>query len=106
MSTAHTDYISAVYAANEREREAFAPIRADFIRAAARFLKAREMYWTQVEGASPEAARTQVRSERVQFTDTLLHEISSACAFGRDFDYLTGADYSPEVERALNRGAR
>jgi hypothetical protein len=86
------EYLTAVYAANDREREAWFAARNQFVDAAGRFLRSRHAYWSQVEDAGDSAARDQVRDELNLITDQLTYDISSAYAFGPKMNYLTGED--------------
>jgi hypothetical protein len=86
------EYLTAVYAANDREREAWFAARKEFVDAAGRFLRSRHAYWSQVEGAGDSAALDQVRDDLNRITESLTYDMSSAYAFGPKMDYLTGTD--------------
>lgn len=82
-------YLSAVYAANERELALFRTARASFTASAARFVRSRFNYWSQVEGAGDAAAWREAGDQLGAILDQMAADIRSEAVFLAPRDYIS-----------------
>lgn len=83
-------YLTAVYAANDRELRRFHTARAVFTDAAGRYIAARKTYWHQIEGASVSESWRIASGELDRLTDAVKDDVRSTAHLMGRFDYLSG----------------